>query len=244
MRFAPFLLAALAATPALGQDEAQPADDSLTTSWQALQKEYNDAVQEFYRPWREARAKGEDYTLDQANHPNKAFAGRFQEFADGHKGTDGAAQALVFVMRIGGPKEQEAALHTLLQDYMGSKAMKDVAASLRYRPDGVATLRTIVAKSPHAEVQGFALLTLGQALKESDAEGALAALEKVAADYADLPWYRGTLGEKAKGEIHEVKHLSVGKAAPEVAGEDIDGVAFKLADYRGMVVLLDFWGDW
>ena len=28
------------------------------------------------------------------------------------------------------------------------------------------------------------------------------------------------------------------------AGEDLNGVAFKLSDYRGKVVVLDFWGDW
>jgi hypothetical protein len=36
----------------------------------------------------------------------------------------------------------------------------------------------------------------------------------------------------------------VGLAAPEIEGEDIDGVRFKLSDYRGKVVVLDFWGDW
>ena len=35
-----------------------------------------------------------------------------------------------------------------------------------------------------------------------------------------------------------------GKPAPEIQGEDIDGKKFKLSDYRGKVVLLDFWGDW
>ena len=38
--------------------------------------------------------------------------------------------------------------------------------------------------------------------------------------------------------------LRVGMEAPEIAGEDIDGVSFKLSDYRGKVVLLDFWGNW
>ena len=37
---------------------------------------------------------------------------------------------------------------------------------------------------------------------------------------------------------------SVGQLAPDIAGEDIDGVAFKLSDYRGKVVMLDFWGLW
>jgi cytochrome oxidase Cu insertion factor (SCO1/SenC/PrrC family) len=36
----------------------------------------------------------------------------------------------------------------------------------------------------------------------------------------------------------------VGKLAPEIEGPDIDGVNFKLSDYRGQVVLLDFWGNW
>jgi hypothetical protein len=38
--------------------------------------------------------------------------------------------------------------------------------------------------------------------------------------------------------------VRVGLAAPEIAGQDLDGVSFKLSDYRGKVVMLDFWGDW
>ncbi len=36
----------------------------------------------------------------------------------------------------------------------------------------------------------------------------------------------------------------VGTQAPEIEGEDIDGKKFKLSDYRGKVVMLDFWGHW
>ena len=35
-----------------------------------------------------------------------------------------------------------------------------------------------------------------------------------------------------------------GRAAPEIEGQDLDGVRFKLSDYRGKVVVLDFWGNW
>jgi peroxiredoxin len=52
------------------------------------------------------------------------------------------------------------------------------------------------------------------------------------------------VGEKAKRELYEMRHLAVGKEAPEVEGEDADGKKFKLGDYRGKVVLLDFWGNW
>jgi hypothetical protein len=34
---------------------------------------------------------------------------------------------------------------------------------------------------------------------------------------------------------------SVREKAPEIEGVDVDGKAMKLSDYRGKVVLLDFW---
>jgi cytochrome oxidase Cu insertion factor (SCO1/SenC/PrrC family) len=38
--------------------------------------------------------------------------------------------------------------------------------------------------------------------------------------------------------------VAVGQVAPEIEGQDLDGQPFKLSDYRGKVVLLDFWGNW
>ena len=35
----------------------------------------------------------------------------------------------------------------------------------------------------------------------------------------------------------------VGRLAPEIQGIDADGASFKLSDYRGQVVLLDFWSS-
>jgi hypothetical protein len=40
------------------------------------------------------------------------------------------------------------------------------------------------------------------------------------------------------------ENLAIGREAPEIEGNDVDGVAFKLSDYRGKVVVLDFWGHW
>jgi peroxiredoxin len=36
-------------------------------------------------------------------------------------------------------------------------------------------------------------------------------------------------------ELFELEHLAIGKVAPEIEGEDIDGKHFKLSDYRGWV---------
>jgi hypothetical protein len=36
----------------------------------------------------------------------------------------------------------------------------------------------------------------------------------------------------------------IGRPSPEIEGKDVDGKPFKLSDYRGKVVALDFWGFW
>ena len=48
----------------------------------------------------------------------------------------------------------------------------------------------------------------------------------------------------AKNTLFAMQNLAIGKQAPEIVGEDLDGVEFKLSDYRGKIVFLNFWGDW
>ena len=43
---------------------------------------------------------------------------------------------------------------------------------------------------------------------------------------------------------HSKDSLEVGQPAPEITGVDVHGTAMKLSDFRGKIVLLDFWGDW
>jgi hypothetical protein len=69
-----------------------------------------------------------------------------------------------------------------------------------------------------------------------------AVFEQAAEKYGDvkLPG-DDTVADRAKVELFEIRHLSVGKKAPDIEGEDQDGKRFKLSDYRGKVVLLVFW---
>lgn len=50
-----------------------------------------------------------------------------------------------------------------------------------------------------------------------------------------------TIAEQAETELSALRTMSVGSLAPDIVGEDQDGQPFKLSDYRGKVVLLDFW---
>src|SRR5262245_50041205 len=119
-------------------------------------------------------------------------------------------------------------------------------------------IRHLLEKDARREVQGIACLTLGQLLKQradqlpaTDKSAAAVRaeseqlLERAQEKYADVKLsYYGTVGSKAKAELFDLHNLSVGKVAPDVEGVDQDGQKFKLSDYRGKVVFLDFWSQY
>jgi len=69
-------------------------------------------------------------------------------------------------------------------------------------------------------------------------------LETCVEKYGDISMGRRTIGQTAEGQLFVLKYLQIGKVAPDIEGADLDEVAFKLSDYRGKVVVIDFWGDW
>jgi hypothetical protein len=88
-----------------------------------------------------------------------------------------------------------------------------------------------------------------EGLRRQDRTGAVAEaegfLERAMRDYGDVMLPNGqTVAEKAEPELFGIRHLSVGQVAPEIEAADQDGVRFKLSDYRGKVVLLDFWSEY
>lgn len=126
----------------------------------------------------------------------------------------------------------------------------------------LALIKAVAEKNPDRTARGQAVMALAwqakkkfaaaEHRKSADADKLAAeaetAFEAVVKDYADCPRLlredAPKLGELAKQELFELRHLRIGKAAPEIEGEDLDGKRFKLSDYRGKVVVLDFWGDW
>jgi len=64
--------------------------------------------------------------------------------------------------------------------------------------------------------------------------------------YVAVP-YLGTKAKKSEDPNAKTAPqigIQVGNKALEIEGEDIQGNKFKLSDYRGKVVMLDFWGNW
>ncbi len=64
-------------------------------------------------------------------------------------------------------------------------------------------------------------------------------VRELAEKHADTP-----AGANAKGRLFQAQYLVPGKAPPDVEAVDTDGKPLRLADYRGKVLVLEFWGFW
>ena len=71
-----------------------------------------------------------------------------------------------------------------------------------------------------------------------------AIVEKLNAEHADLEVGGRKVAAMMKATVEAKEKLAIGKPAPEIIGKDVDGDEMKLSDYKGKIVVLDFWGDW
>jgi tetratricopeptide (TPR) repeat protein len=247
-------LALLVLGPLLWADEppkdkpdkaAKPAEQ-----YQALVKEYQKAQQDFSKAYSAAKTDEERQKAFTEKYPMpQKYAPRFLKLAQDNLKDPAALDALIWVVTAAGhTPEGGKAIDLLLADYVTSPKLGSVCQALQYGDASAAAdrlLREAMVKNPSHEVQGHACFSLAFRLKQHDqAKEAEALFERVVKDCGDIKGYSGTLADAAKGELFEMHHLVIGKTAPEIEGEDIDGKKFKLSDYRGKVVVLDFWGNW
>jgi thiol-disulfide isomerase/thioredoxin len=255
---APLALLALLPTVAEGCNaeggprKGQPA----AAEYQALIDEYRNALKASDRVFEKAR------TDDERRKVRATFAltrtrivGRFLAFAETHPKDKEAIGALFFVLHpdtFAGRKAVEKAGRLLLKDHLASGRIGPLIDLLAGQDHAVCEgpLRSVLQKSPHRAIQARACLGLALVLKEKARAGsadqaaklareAEGLFERVVKKYAD-----DKAAEQARGELFEIRHLVIGKALPDIKGEDGDRKAIKLSDYRGKVVVLDFWASW
>lgn len=76
-----------------------------------------------------------------------------------------------------------------------------------------------------------------------DAEAA-GLYRRIVERYPDARNASGNLAGQAEGRIFSIQNLRIGKVAPDIVGQDLDGKPMKLSDFRGKVVVLNFWATW
>jgi hypothetical protein len=232
------------------EEKKEPAS-SPADQLKQLEKEFQDAMTKFSTEYRKAETDEERQKLVQDVYPRPdKFAGKFLELAEKNPDDPAAIDALVWVATNAGfGPDGSQAINTLAEKYVESDKLGPVCMRLMYggSPDSLKLLRAVIEKNPHHTVQGMASYALAKSQMNRGEEGVKEAeelFEKVVKDFGDVNAGRDTIGKIAERDLFELRFLSIGKVAPEIKGEDIDGVEFKLSDYRGKVVVIDFWGNW
>jgi hypothetical protein len=247
MRRLPVVIFVLACA---GFARAEDDGKALAAELAQLKSDFEKKSEEWFKPFREAKTDEErnNIQLDWEKDPRKAFSPRFLDLAKRARGTEAGFEATSWLLG-GGTLSDEDRL-AVLQDvgsvYVSSPGVEKIfpafvgnCRSLGH--DAIASvLSALVAGSPHRGVKAGARFTLGELEGYfKNEKGAREILETVEKDFADTEW-----GKRARGKIFQMEHLAMGKVAPDFEAEDEKGQKFNFSDYRGKVVVIDFWGFW
>jgi hypothetical protein len=202
---------------------------------------------------------------------SRTYARRMLEVVDKHPRDPVALRALDWIVAKAplGSAELHEAMVRIARDYVRSDLLGPLCENLgtmRESEEAVAVLRSILEKNPRPEIRGQACFELAQLLlmradgpqvRKPDEDGnelisargsekmrkeAEKYFAEVVRTYATVKVGDGTLGPAAETALYEIRNLAIGKIAPDIDGVDSHGIRFKLSDYRGKVVVLDFWG--
>ncbi|MFY9345474.1 MAG: hypothetical protein WAT39_23490 [Planctomycetota bacterium] len=202
----------------------------------------------------------------------KAFGARAIALADQYAGDD-SLRVLVYAAANFADKDTAKAVGERVEkDFLQSPKLGDLLENAMTLQRGLGEeagnqlLDRVIAESPHAVPKAWAKYWQAKSLvnqsrtfqrtadkKDASAEEKAKAAEDKAKATAKADALFAEAAKLSAGTEHglrigapvfEKERLQVGMQAPDIVGEDVDGVAFKLSDYRGKVVLLDYWGFW
>lgn len=183
----------------------------------------------------------------------RAFRPAFEELAREHEGDEAALTAHLWLLRQTWWQRQDGTMEEAAQaivdhvvaTYPDSRQLarigeyRYVLASEKRRE----VFERIRKLTPHDEVRAAMIYAMAQ---EQGAPDRRELLEALVEKYGKVRYRETTYGDVADAHLHPhpQEALAVGKLAPEIVGADVDGKRFKLSEYRGKVVVLDFWGHW
>lgn len=232
-----------------------------------LQKTFADARKAYSEQVKKLRAElPADGKLDESKlppEPSAAFLPRFRAYAEKNAGKPEALPALAWVVNNAADSEGKPladlawALEQIEKDHAADPAMAKTLPSLSFviGLTGKAPIRKLAdvvqAKATDPSAKAAALYTQawlqfqsvheqdGRPAEPADVPAARQLFEKALREFPDT-----RAAERSKGYLFEIDHLQIGMPAPELEGTSIEERPIKLSQFRGQVVVLDFWGFW
>ncbi len=136
----------------------------------------------------------------------------------------------------------------LKKNHLNNPKLSTFLISLTYsqKEEALNFVQMVSEKSTEKEIRGNALYALAASMKRNKAKATehAALVDRILKDHPDLTIRGRNVAQSLKTEKEAAIKFAIGKTAPEIIGKDVDGNEMKLSDYKGKVVVLDFWGDW
>lgn len=250
-------------TPAFARTQATPGPPpaqapSVEARFEALFQKLQAASNEFWAGFQSETDSDKRRALYERR-PGLEFLAEFKALAVEAKGTETSAKCWMQVATIAADFEKGSdlvtAIDTLVGDHVGSKAIGELPMMIGQLDSMLGqdrvekSLQTLLDKSPHKEVRAGALFALAQFWMSREDPAltakARACFTRLASEFGPLGSPHGkTYQAVTESFLFELDHLQVGQVAPDFEAVDENGVKFKLSDYRGKVVVIDFWGYW
>lgn len=261
--FLPALIGLALVAPAMAADPAP--DEEAVKAIQETQEGLNAKLTEIRNNYQKLAKEGADKKelatiVEEFNKTREEGFAKLAELAAKAPASDEAFGILAQVVAGGGEGSEKAAdllsEHHAAKPTIGRNALRFAQSTSPHAGKFLAAIRE---KNENEESLAFATLGLGmwhrgqvKASTGEEQDKHLADAKKFLAEagekYGDVELGGGnTIGKIASGQVaglEMIAKLAVGKEVPEIDGEDTDGKSFKLSDYRGKVVLLDYWAFW
>lgn len=217
-------------------------------------KIYEEWMTDLRKKMAEAEKTGESLPDSAYTPPLGDVVAKFKEAATTFAGKEDAVQFLVWISQMGGRIDEQAgkdAMRTLLTDHTKSEGLEEIAGMFGYLNMYFddETVKEMLAKvereNSSATVRGWAAFARIAPILESskyDSEEFKTAKAEITRMIDGVKDRR--LRSEVESKINLAEKFGIGMVAPDIEGVDLDGVAFKLSDYKGKILFVDFWGDW
>jgi thiol-disulfide isomerase/thioredoxin len=235
--------------PAKAKAKADVKKDDRQTQLNEMIQDFMKARKEAAAAFRAAKTAEEEKAAREKGPKEADFLPRVHKLIAGGAKDDVAAEAVAFA--VFGLDTKDEKVFDALRAYAKTETIRRfVQMSMTGAPDAAKpVLEQVLADNTSKELRGMACFALGSmAFEKEDGKGAKEAeayFARVDKEFADVPAGRkGTLGEMAAGSLFELRNLQVGMPAPAAESKNLNGDKATLADYKGKVVVLDFWATW
>lgn len=255
-RCVPVLFAIVLCAVGQAQDATPEKLSPQSQAYRSICAEYKSAKSKLEEEVRKATGDEKTRLREQLRRVPDSFAKRVLDIARQDPTHEDAYSPLLFcVVSLDSGEHFDAALVMLREHFVDHEFVGFIIPDFaeKVSPEIDPLLRAIADKGRGKQNQGVARFTLAERLKwragrSGDSESVKAAeeaLQKVIATFPDVAGRGGSLKELAQIELDDLcGPRGIGRVAPEIEGQDLDGKSFKLSEYRGKVVVLSFSGHW